>query len=127
MFDARAAEIDSRPIVTWFESGGTLDLADTSSAEQLIDAVDDVDGFEEALSTLMGSDRPSAASRAAAADFILEGLCALRKISRTEGGQLFAPAPQSRPRDRQPDARSLEQLMEEDDEHPRGRKKKFYN
>src|SRR6187455_3432832 len=77
VFDARASEINSRPIVAWFEGGGTLDLADTSSAEQLIDAVGDVDGFEEALSTLVGSDRSSAGSRAAAADFILEGLCAL--------------------------------------------------
>jgi len=127
VFDARATQINSRPIVTWFENGGTLDLSDTSSAEQLIDGVGDIDGFDEALSTLVGSDRPSAASQAAAADFILEGLCALRKISRTEGGQLFASAPQARTRERQPDPRSLEELMQEDDEQPRGRKKKFYN
>jgi magnesium chelatase subunit I len=127
VFDARATQINSRPIVTWFENGGTLDLADTSSAEQLVEAVSDIDGFDEALSTLAGSDRQATASKAATADFILEGLCALRKISRTEGGQLFASAPQARTRERQPDPRSLEELMQEDDEQPRGRKKKFYN
>ena len=137
VFDARATQINSRPIVTWFENGGTLDLSDTSSAEQLIDGVGDIDGFNEALSTLVGSGRPGGAqgtqpaistpSQAAAADFILEGLCALRKISRTEGGQLFASPPQARTRERQPDPRSLEELMQEDDEQPRGRKKKFYN
>jgi len=127
VFDARATQVNSRPIVTWFENGGTLDLSDTSSAEQLIDGVGDIDGFDEALSVLVGSDRPSTPSQAAAADFILEGLCALRKISRTEGGQLFASAPQARTRERQPDPRSLEELMQEDDEQPRGRKKKFYN
>ena len=67
--------------------------------------------------------------QAAAADFILEGLCAVRKISRTEAGQLFASAPQPKSRERVPDPRSIEALMAEDDDddQPRGRKKKIYN
>ncbi len=127
VFDARASRFNTKPIVTWFENGGTLDLADTSSAEQLIDAVGDIDAFDDVLAALVGSDGAPAPIQAAVADFILEGLCSLRKISRTEGGQFFASPPQARPRDRQPDPRSLEELMEEDEEQPRGRKKKFYN
>ena len=127
VFDARASQLNTSPIVTWFENGGTLDLSDTSSPSSSIDAVGDIDGFDEVLAALVGSDGAPAPSQAAVADFILEGLCALRKISRTEGGQLFASPPQAKPRDRQPDPRSLEELMEEDDDQPRGRKKKFYN
>ena len=52
--------------------------------------------------------------RAAVADFVLEGLCALKKISRTEDGQLLAHAGASAPRERA-DERTLEQLMEEDE------------
>jgi magnesium chelatase subunit I len=128
VFDGHASRINTRPIVTWFENGGTLDLADTSPAEALLDATSDIDRFDDAASALAGGDGGPAPVRAAVADFILEGLCALRKISRTEGGQLFASAPQARQRERPPDPRALEDLMEEDDgQQARGRKKKFYN
>jgi hypothetical protein len=72
-----------------------------------------------------------APTRAAAADFVLEGLCALRKIGRTEGGQLFASPPAPRPRDRAPDLSTFDEVMADDLEPsgrgPRGRKKKPYN
>ena len=126
VFDARASRLNTRPIVTWFENGGTIDLSDTMSSEALLQAVDGIDRFDEALGLLddTGLDAPQ---RAAAADFILEGLCALRKIGRTEGGQLFASRPEPAARDRRAEARSLEQLMEDDEDEPRGRKKKYFN
>ena len=129
VFDGRAAQINTRPIVTWFENGGTIDLSDTASAEAMLEAVGDIDRFDEITASLVGSDRAATPVRAAVADFILEGLCALRKISRTEGGQLFASPPAARQRERPADPRTLEDLMEEDDEtqQVRGRKKKFYN
>ena len=127
VFDAHSSGVNTRPVVTWFENGGTLDLADTASAEQVLDATGRIDRFEDVTSE-MGGSGGAAPARAAIADFVLEGLCALRKISRTDGGQLFADAPASRQRER-PESRALEALMEdEDDEQPsRGRKKKFYN
>jgi magnesium chelatase subunit I len=128
VFEARTSSLDARPIVAWFEQGGTLDLSDTSSSDALLDAVDDIDQFSEVLAEFQGASAP-APVRAAAADFILEGLCALRKISRTEGGQLFASPPAAKPRERQIDPRSIEALMaeDEDDDQPRGRRKKTYN
>jgi magnesium chelatase subunit I len=126
VFDARAARVNTKPIVTWFESGGTIDLSDTMPSQALLDAVGRIDRFDEALD-LMDGGSFDASQRAAAADFILEGLCALRKIGRTEGGQLFASAPAPAARDRRPEARSLEQLMEDDEDEPRGRKKKYFN
>jgi magnesium chelatase subunit I len=128
VFEARASDLATRAIVAWFENGGTLDLSDTSSSDALLDAVGDIDQFPEVLA---GFQSASAAApvQAAAADFILEGLCALRKISRTEGGQLFASPPAARPKERQIDPRSIEALMAEDDDddQPRGRRKKTYN
>jgi magnesium chelatase subunit I len=128
VFDAHASALNTRPIVTWFENGGTIDLADTASAEQVLDATARIDRFDDVAAGMGGSDGATAPVKAAVADFILEGLCALRKISRTEGGQLFADAPASRQRER-PEARAIEALMEnEDEDQPsRGRKKKFYN
>ena len=127
VFEARTSGVDTRAIIAWFENGGTLDLSDTASSDALLDAVGDIDQFSEVLTRFQGASAP-APMRAAAADFILEGLCALRKISRTETGQLFASPPAAKPRERQPDPRSIEALMAEDeDDQPRGKKKKVYN
>ena len=126
VFDGRAAHADVRPVIAWFENGGTLDLSDTSSAAELLGAVAAIDGFDEVASSAR---QPAAHDgrqpRAAVADFILEGLCALKKISRTDQGQLFASPSPARPRDR-PKPRSIEQLMEDDEPAVKG-KKKYYN
>jgi magnesium chelatase subunit I len=126
VFDARASRLNTKPIVTWFENGGTIDLSDTISSDALLDKVGGIDRFDEALGLVDGTGF-EAPLRAAAADFILEGLCALRKIGRTEGGQLFASPPQPAARDPRKEVRSLEQLMEDDGDEPRGRKKKYFN
>jgi magnesium chelatase subunit I len=125
VFDGRAAHADVRPVIAWFENGGTLDLSDTSSAAELLGAVAEIDGFGEVSSALGSSPRTSEPARAAVADLVLEGLCALKKISRTDQGQLFAAPSPARPRDRA-EARSIEQLMEEDEPTVKG-KKKYYN
>ena len=60
VFDGRAAHADVRPVIAWFENGGTLDLSDTSSAAELLGAVAEIDGFER------GRRQRSAARRARA-------------------------------------------------------------
>ena len=93
VFDGRAAHADTRPVIDWFEHGGTLDLSDTSSAADLLGAVDDDRRPRRVAAALGGAPRATRPPlRAAVADFILEGLCALKKISRTDQGQLFASA-----------------------------------
>jgi magnesium chelatase subunit I len=124
VFDGHAAHTDVRPIIDWFERGGTIDLTDTSSAVDLLQAVASIDGFDDVAGALGAGPRASEPLRAAVSDFILEGLCALKKISRTDQGQLFA-TPAVRQRER-PDQRSIEQLMQ-DDESPVKGKKKYYN
>ena len=100
VFDGRAAHADVRPVIGWFEHGGTLDLSDTSSAAELLGAVAEIDGFEEVAAALGSAPRASEPARAAVADLVLEGLCALKKISRTDQGQLFASPSPTRPRER---------------------------
>jgi len=126
VFDGHAVRADSRPAIAWFEAGGTLDLSDMSGADELLAAVAPIDGFDDLMDAMGASRRAPAPVRAAVADFILEGLCALKKISRTEHGQLFAsPSPaRARPQD---EARSLDDLMGDDEPVGRGRKKKYFN
>src|SRR3954466_6360567 len=76
--------VDTRTVVEWFDLGGTLPLGDNSSADDVIAATRPVQGVRELASRaglVPGAPAPTVAS---AIDFVLEGLYAQRKISRSE-------------------------------------------
>jgi magnesium chelatase subunit I len=126
IFDGRATLADTRCVVDWFDRGGSLELSDLMSAADLLGAVEAIDGLDALVSACGIPARAPLPMRAAGADFVLEGLCALKKISRTDEGRLQgAGASERGPRER-PRDRTIEQLMEED-ETPKGAKKKYYN
>jgi magnesium chelatase subunit I len=127
VFDGHAAGIDHHPIVDWFNEGGVLDLSDTASADALVEATSAVPGMVEAASALGCSDRTPTTWRAAAHDFILEGLSALRRITRTDEGRLVGSAP-AKARAQSPDRRFETLVDDSEDETPAPRgKKKYYN
>ncbi|HWB16783.1 MAG TPA: hypothetical protein VG538_10285 [Vicinamibacterales bacterium] len=124
VFDGYAVTVDPRAIVEWFDRGGSLELSDTSPAADLLAAVDRIAGFDRVATAIGARAEDANALRASVADFILEGLYALKRISRTDDGKLMgAPAP-ARPR---PEARSVESLLDDDDEPAGKGKKKYYN
>jgi magnesium chelatase subunit I len=125
VFDGYATHVDSHRVIEWFEKGGTLDLSDNMAAAALLGAVDAVDGLDAVVAGIGVPTKASQPHVASGADFVLEGLCALKKISRTEEGRLFVQAPERPARDRNRE-RSLEELMEEEDT-PKSGKKKYYN
>ncbi len=126
VFDGYSTQVDPRKVIDWFERGGSLELSDSMSAEELLGAVDAIDGLDAAIAAIGVSAREAAPLRAAGADFVLEGLCALKKISRTDEGLIHGSGTGERaPRDRTRE-RTIEQLMEDDDA-PKGPKKKYYN
>jgi magnesium chelatase subunit I len=126
VFDGRAVSGDPRATIAWFERGGTLDLADTTSAQDLLRAVAPIDGLDRLVTAIGIGPRESEPLRAAGADFVLEGLCALKKISRSDEGRLLAVPGSNKARNRD-EARSVESLMDEDDAAPTRGKKKYYN
>ncbi len=128
VFDGYATSLDAAPIVEWFENGGTVDLSDTTPASDLLSATTRIDGLDRAVQALGVAGRDPEPIRAASADFVLEGLCALRKISRTDEGRLFAgPGATDRRAARQRE-RTIEALMDEDEEGVTTKgKKKYYN
>jgi len=125
VFDGYAAMANTSLIVKWFDRGGSLDLADTSSAADLLAAIESVDGFGAAAAALGSRPRDPEPLRASVADFILEGLCALKKISRNEEGRLHGTPVPTRHRS---DTRAVEALMDDDDDEPTSKgRKKYYN
>jgi magnesium chelatase subunit I len=121
VFSGRFDGVDTRTVVEWFDLGGTLQLSDTTSADDVITQTRGVQGLRELAERgglPPGAPAPAVAS---AIDFVLEGLCAQKKISRSdERGYAAADAAPRRP------TRREEQAMEEEIQMPRG-KKKYYN
>jgi magnesium chelatase subunit I len=86
IFDGYFVGIDFARAVQWFDEGNKLLLADTASAEEcrtLIDAVPDL--LETALIPFDFA-RSDSGQLIAACEFVLEGLYAQNKISRSEEG-----------------------------------------
>jgi magnesium chelatase subunit I len=123
VFDGYATQVDTAPIVRWFDEGGSVDLSDTSPAADLVEAVGPIDGFTDVAAALGARRKDPEPVRAAVADFVLEGLCALKKISRTEEGRLLGTPAPPRPT---PEVKDLNQLLDEEEQPAKG-KKKYYN
>jgi magnesium chelatase subunit I len=71
-------------VVQWFELGGTLKLDETQPSGQMVKELTGIQGLMEKTKLLgLGVSEPDAV-RAAAAEFILEGLYAHKRISRNE-------------------------------------------
>jgi magnesium chelatase subunit I len=123
VFTGWLADADARPVVEWFELGGTLQLDDNLSSARLVELTAQVQGLRPLAERVVGNGAHEEGSLAAALDFVLEGLYATKKISRTEE-RTYSAAETARGRQPQPRG-SIEDLMER--EMPPGGKKRYYN
>jgi len=73
-----------KQIIQWFDLGGSLQLPEMATASELVKELDQIQGLMEKTAKLGIGVRESDAKRASAAEFILEGLYAHRRISRNE-------------------------------------------
>src|SRR5688572_16401167 len=86
VFDGYTSHTNLKPVIAWFDQGGTIDSSDTTSAEDLLAATASIEDFDDLVARMGVTAGASAPGRASLADFVLEGLCAMKKISRTEEG-----------------------------------------
>ncbi len=119
VFNGWYPNADQRQITEWFDLGGSLQVDDTLGAAELLERTAQVQGLHDAARQAGLGKRPADGLLAAAVDFVLEGLYALRKISRSEEGQ-FQAAEQVKRAPRM----ASDPLAERD--APMG-KKKYYN
>jgi len=121
VFTALFEGADTRTVVEWFDLGGTLPLSDHTSAADVIGQTHAVQGLRELAAQVGLAPGAAAPLVASAIDFVLEGLCAQKKISRNdERGYSAAESAPRRP------SRREEQAMDEEIRIPSG-KKKYYN
>jgi magnesium chelatase subunit I len=87
--------------VQWFELGGSLKLDETEPSSKMVKELSGIQGLMEKTKRLgLGASEPDAV-RAAAAEFILEGLYAHRRISRNEETGYVAEQRRREPPDEQ--------------------------
>jgi magnesium chelatase subunit I len=92
-----------QPVIQWFEQGGELKMNAGASLSESIDRIKHIEGLLDATPRLMPGGKASSATAAArqlaAAEFILEGLYAHKRISRSEERGFFAEPRKTEPRE----------------------------
>lgn len=87
---------DYQRIVDWFDLGGTLRISSDSSTAECADHFRSIQGLGDRADAVLGKGDHPTEERIAAAEFILEGLYALKKINRTEDRLFHAAEKRSR-------------------------------
>jgi len=83
-FDDYFSGVDMRQIVQWFDLGGEIKVSESAGAREVLEAVRGIQGLMEKVSALGVSPKDSVESLVSAAEFVLEGLHAHKRIGRTE-------------------------------------------
>jgi magnesium chelatase subunit I len=122
VFTGYFAGVDLKQVTDWFDLGGSLQIDDTLAASDLLERAAQVQGLRELASHAGIGERGSAPAIASAVDFVLEGLYAQKKISRSDEFQ-YQGVEQPR---RTPRTVQTEPLLDRDVQIP-GNKKKYYN
>jgi len=76
--------VNMQQVITWFEMGGSILLPAEGSSSDLIARLNAIQGLLDKVSHLKLKENESDALRVSAAEFLLEGLYAHRRISRSE-------------------------------------------
>ena len=100
-FDRYFAGVDTEQIELWFNLGGTVKFDDNQSAAAALADLKEIQGLFEKLSTLDVKASDAAPRVVAAAEFLLEGLVAHRKLSRSEEHGFAAPEVRERKQEKQ--------------------------
>ena len=92
VFTRYFSDANLQPVVQWFEMGGDLKVATNAPAVEHLAQLKKIQGLFDNLSPLGIRPKDEAGVAAAAAEFVLEGLWAHKRISRSEERGFFAEA-----------------------------------
>ena len=84
VFDKYFSGVNTQQIEQWFNLGGTVKISDDQPAKTTAEELKQIQGLQEKLTSLgvKANDPPELVT--AAAEFLLEGMCAHHRISRNE-------------------------------------------
>jgi magnesium chelatase subunit I len=83
-FDTYLHGVSLNQVVQWFDLGGEIQLSDNAGAREVLEGLIQIQGLMEKLSKLNVGPKDSTEMQVSAAEFVLEGLHAHKKIGRNE-------------------------------------------
>jgi magnesium chelatase subunit I len=83
-FDTHLHGVNMNQVVQWFDLGGEIQLSDNAGAQEVLQGLDQIQGLMDKLTKLNIGPKDSPEMQVSAAEFILEGLHAHKKIGRNE-------------------------------------------
>jgi magnesium chelatase subunit I len=93
VFSKHFPEVNFQPVIQWFELGGELKLPELTATLERCQQLSKIQGLMEHVHRLGVTDKKDAGAVAGAAEMILEGLWAHRRIGRSEERGYFAEKP----------------------------------
>jgi len=116
VYDRYFAETNTQQIEQWFNLGGTVKVEDSQSSKATLGELEQIQGLFEKLAPLDVTPKDAPEKIVAAAEFLLEGLYAHKKLSRNEErgftAQERARAGAERNQERRDEAREYEQWQQ---------------
>jgi magnesium chelatase subunit I len=100
IFDKYFASTNTQQIEQWFNLGGTTKIEDSQPTQSTLEELHQIQGLIEKLSPLGVKASSGAEEIVAAAEFLLEGMVAHRRLSRSEE-RTFAAQKKAQPQQRQ--------------------------
>src|SRR5438270_1945648 len=106
-FDSYFNGANMQQIVQWFDLGGEIKLPDSAAAAEIFGTLKNIQGLNEKLNALGVQTKDLVEHQVAAAEFVLEGLYAHKRIGRSEervfsAGEKLPRRPEPEPRPDQP-------------------------
>jgi len=84
IFDNYFGDTNTQQIEQWFNLGGTTKIEDSKSAADTLEELHEIQGLFEKLAPLGVTQDSDPEHLVAAAEFLLEGMCSHRRLSRSE-------------------------------------------
>ncbi|HKO10996.1 MAG TPA: hypothetical protein VJV22_03450 [Acidobacteriaceae bacterium] len=110
VFDKYFSGVNTQQIEQWFNLGGTVKISDDQPAKATAEELKQIQGLQEKLTSLGVKPNDPPELITAAAEFLLEGMCAHHRISRNEERSFSA---QRRQQDKSPERVEAEREYEQ--------------
>jgi magnesium chelatase subunit I len=123
-YDSYFADTNTQQIEQWFNLGGQVELNDKQPTEAVHKSLQQIQGLYEKLSPLKLPKRAATEVLVSAAEFLLEGLTAHKKISRSEARTFTAGEKKRRNEDA---AQLAERLRDREKEAAFNRTRRGFN
>ncbi|HZL28406.1 MAG TPA: sigma 54-interacting transcriptional regulator [Acidobacteriaceae bacterium] len=127
VFDGYFADTNTQQIEQWFNLGGAVELNDKQPSADVLEALKQIQGLFEKLSPLHINSKSKPEVAVSAAEFLLEGMTAHKRISRSDARTFTAGEKKKRNDDAATYAEKLRQREQEREDTIHNRTRRGFN